>query len=213
VKMLQASLGMTGGGEVYGGSAVKLMFNDPLTDSRTPDIIVTPNVGVVYTGGKGKVSEHGGFANDDTSVMLLVSNPVISAATYEYPVRTAQVAPTVVAALGLNPQALDGVLMEGTPVLPGVSLDSQPNVVIAPIASGSVPSVSLDASHSTDPNGLPLTFLWTNSSHNAVLYNATSAIATAAAVNGKGAYTFAVTVTNSAGVSATGTVTYNYTGH
>ena len=70
VKMLQSSLGDTGGGEVYGGNALKLMFNDPLTDSRTPDIIVTPNIGVVYTGHKGKVSEHGGFANDDTNVIM-----------------------------------------------------------------------------------------------------------------------------------------------
>lgn len=212
VKMLQSNLANTGGGEVFAGNALKLMFNDPATDSRTPDIIVTPNIGVVYTGGKGKVSEHGGFANDDTNVMLLVSNPTIAPATYEYPVKTAQVAPTVVASLGLNPQSLDGVLMEGTAVLPGVGADNQPNVVIVPVAPSFAPGVTLDASHSTDPNGLPLTFQWTNTSHNAVLYNATSAIATGAAVNGKGTYTFAVTVTNSAGVSATGTISYSYLG-
>src|SRR5208337_9633 len=43
VKMLQSNLGTTGGGEVFSGNALKLMFNDPLTDSRTPDIIVTPD--------------------------------------------------------------------------------------------------------------------------------------------------------------------------
>ena len=44
-------------------------------DPRTPDIIVQPNVGVVYTGSLKKQAEHGGFAHDDTNVMLLVSNP------------------------------------------------------------------------------------------------------------------------------------------
>ena len=57
--------------------SLTLYFNDPLTDSRTPDIIVAPNVGVIYTGGTGKVAEHGGFADDDRNVMLMVSNPKI----------------------------------------------------------------------------------------------------------------------------------------
>jgi len=35
------------------------MYN--LSGCRTPDIIVAPNVGVVYTGGTKKVAEHGGF--------------------------------------------------------------------------------------------------------------------------------------------------------
>jgi hypothetical protein len=34
----------------------------PNGDSRTPDIIVKPNVGVVYTGSLKKQAEHGGFA-------------------------------------------------------------------------------------------------------------------------------------------------------
>ena len=35
-------------------------------------------------------------------------------------VQTSQVAPTVLAALGLNPNALKAVQLEGTPLLPGV---------------------------------------------------------------------------------------------
>jgi hypothetical protein len=38
------------GGYIYSGPAIDLMFNDPFVDPRTPDITVTPNVGVVYTG-------------------------------------------------------------------------------------------------------------------------------------------------------------------
>ena len=42
---------------------------------RTPDIIVTPDIGVTYSGSTKKLAEHGGFSRDDTNVILLVSNP------------------------------------------------------------------------------------------------------------------------------------------
>ena len=38
-------------GEFFYGNSLGLMFNVSPSDSRTPDIIVAPNVGVVYTGG------------------------------------------------------------------------------------------------------------------------------------------------------------------
>ena len=95
------------------------MFNVSPSDSRTPDIIVAPNVGVVYTGGKAKVAEHGGFAHDDTNVMMLVSNPKFAQTSIPTQVQTAQVAPTILTLLGLNPQELDGVRAEGTLTLPG----------------------------------------------------------------------------------------------
>jgi hypothetical protein len=97
-------------------------FLRPGGDPRSPDIIVIPNVGVVYTGSLKKQSEHGGFAHDDTNVMLLVSNPGITARTDTSFVETDQVAPTILQLLGLNPAALDAVRTEGTPVLPGLGL-------------------------------------------------------------------------------------------
>lgn len=89
-------------------------------DPRTPDIIVAPNVGVVYTGSSKKQAEHGGFAHDDTNVMLLVSNPDFQARTVDSFVETMQVAPTILAILGLDPHSLQAVQAEGTPVLPGL---------------------------------------------------------------------------------------------
>jgi arylsulfatase A-like enzyme len=89
-------------------------------DPRTPDIIVLPNVGVIYTGSLKKQAEHGGFAPDDTNVMLLVSNPSLETRTVTSFVETAQVAPTILKILGLDPEALDAVRIEGTPVLPGL---------------------------------------------------------------------------------------------
>lgn len=120
VGMLEANIGKTGGGEIFSGPLLGLMF--PLSDSRTPDIIVAPNVGVVYTGGTKKIAEHGGFANDDRNVMLLVSNPSISAATVTNQVETRQIAPTILTALGLDPDKLQAVQQENTTVLPQLPL-------------------------------------------------------------------------------------------
>src|SRR5262245_13169009 len=49
VSELEAHATETGIGEIFWGPSLQLMFNNPLTDSRTPNIIVSPNVGVVYT--------------------------------------------------------------------------------------------------------------------------------------------------------------------
>ena len=124
-------------GQIFYGATLQAMFNPPGIperlgsccavpkigdpDPRSPDIVVIPNVGVVYTGNLKKQSEHGGFANDDTNVMLLVSNPSLHARTDDSFVETAQVAPTILKLLGLNPAALDAVRLEGTPVLPGLT--------------------------------------------------------------------------------------------
>jgi arylsulfatase A-like enzyme len=126
-------------GQIFYGASLTTMFNAPGLpdtpgpccflrpggDPRTPDIIVIPNVGVVYTGSLKKQSEHGGFAHDDTNVMLLVSNPGIKTRTDTSFVETDQVAPTILQLLGLNPAALDAVRMEGTPVLPGLSFKEE----------------------------------------------------------------------------------------
>ena len=98
-----------GAGEIFSGPSLNLLFNDPMLDPRTPDIIVTPNVGVTYTGGRKKVAEHGGFAHDDTNVMMLLSNPSLFPRIVTVPVTTTQVAPTILKALGINPTELQAV--------------------------------------------------------------------------------------------------------
>ena len=119
VKTLEQNAANVGfdGGQIYSGAAIGLQFNTQ--DSRSPDIIITPNVGVIYTGGTKKVAEHGGFAHDDTNVMMLVSRPDLQPRTFFAPVQTAEVAPTVLKLLGLDPMRLDAVRIEGTAVLPG----------------------------------------------------------------------------------------------
>ncbi|MHB8814125.1 MAG: alkaline phosphatase family protein [Steroidobacteraceae bacterium] len=127
VAALESNAAAVGLGQIIYGPQLAMMFNKPGLpadggDPRTPDIIVTPNVGVVYTGSSKKQAEHGGFALDDTNVMLLVSRPGTRATTVTSPVATAQVGPSILAILGLDPDSLDGVRKEGTPVLPDLSL-------------------------------------------------------------------------------------------
>ena len=126
-------------GQIFYGATLQVMFNPPglpnplgpccalpkigEPDPRSPDIVVIPNPGVVYTGSLSKQSEHGGFAIDDTNVMLLVSHPSLQAGTDNSFVETGQVAPTILELLGLNPAALDAVRLDGTPVLPDLSFE------------------------------------------------------------------------------------------
>ena len=49
------------------------MFGDPTTDPRTPDLVVKSKHGAIYSLSKKKDEEHGGFADDDSHVGLVVS--------------------------------------------------------------------------------------------------------------------------------------------
>jgi hypothetical protein len=120
VSMLQSHAAAAGIGEIFAGRGIAQMYNAAPADPRTPDIVIAPQVGVIYTGSKRKLEEHGGFAHDDTNVMLLVSNPSLPAATITSPVETMQVAPTILTVLGLNPNSLQAVQKEGTQALPGI---------------------------------------------------------------------------------------------
>jgi hypothetical protein len=105
---------------VFAGDSMKLEFNDALTDNRTPDLIVQPEYGTIYTTSKKKNAEHGGFSFGDTGVGLIVSNPRLAARTIKTPVATSQVAPTILEALGIEAEALSAVRIERTQVLPGL---------------------------------------------------------------------------------------------
>jgi hypothetical protein len=107
------------GGAVIDLSKVPEKFGNP-ADGRTPDIMVQPNPGVIYTGSGAKDMEHGGFAPDDGHVALLVSYPGLEHKVVHRRVGTKQVAPTILKALGLEPTLLDAVRKEGTEVLPGL---------------------------------------------------------------------------------------------
>ena len=104
--------------EVLGGAELKLRFNDPLKDSRTPDVIIQPQYGTIYTTSSKKNAEHGGFSFGDTNVGLIVSNPSVQSRVLKTPVATSQVAPTILQLLGIDPSGLNSVRVEKTVVLP-----------------------------------------------------------------------------------------------
>jgi arylsulfatase A-like enzyme len=105
--------------EVMSGEELKLKFRDPLKDSRTPDIIVQPVYGTIYTKPtSNKVAEHGGFSFGDINVGLIVANAALDPRVVKTPVLTSQVAATILQALGIDPNELESVRKEGIPVLP-----------------------------------------------------------------------------------------------
>ena len=110
----QTALGIQ---EIFSGQALRNKFNNPGADPRTPDIVLKVNTGVIFTGGS-KLSEHGGFNEDDVHTALLVANPALAHAVVKAAVSNQQVAPTIIKALGLNPEELEAVRKEQIQPLP-----------------------------------------------------------------------------------------------
>ncbi|HEX6452905.1 MAG TPA: alkaline phosphatase family protein [Trebonia sp.] len=107
--------------QVYAGAAAAKLIGVPWSDPRVPDVIGIVQHGVVYTGGKAKIAEHGGDDIQDRNVPILLALPglrngrVISA-----PLETTSIAPSILKLLGLSPNALEAVRIQHTPVLPGI---------------------------------------------------------------------------------------------
>jgi hypothetical protein len=107
--------------KVYAGGASAAFYGVPVSDPRHPDITGIVRYGVVYTGGKSKIAEHGGDNPQDRNVPILVVVPGLkNGRVIGAPVETTQIAPTILSLLGLNPKDLQAVRIEGTKVLPSL---------------------------------------------------------------------------------------------
>jgi hypothetical protein len=111
------------GSNITSGEELSDIFGDPrvpgsIAAARAPDIFIQPGHGVIYSGSKKKIAEHGGGSLDDTHVALLVAGAFLEQRKVDDLVHTTQIAPTILRALGLPPHALDSVRQEGTRVLP-----------------------------------------------------------------------------------------------
>jgi hypothetical protein len=102
----------------------------PNPDNRTPDLFIQELPGYIFVGnpsnGK-KISEHGAlFTADSTNIALILGGAGLSlkvkGTTVTNGVNTTQIAVTVLNALGLNPNLLAGVRIEGTKALPGTRI-------------------------------------------------------------------------------------------
>lgn len=119
VAAIQANQSQVRVASLLSGSSLGAMFDDPASDSRTPDVIALVQPGVIYAKPSAtKLAEHGGFSEEDTNVPILVSGPGFRGGDVTASVETRQIAPTILAVLGLDPTALDAVRLEGTQVLP-----------------------------------------------------------------------------------------------
>ena len=78
---------------------------------------------VVWSRGS-KIAEHGGLNEDDVHVALLISLPGMEHHITKTPVTNQQVAPTIIKALGFDPNQLRAVQREQTNVLPFLFSDA-----------------------------------------------------------------------------------------
>jgi len=105
--------------QIFAGAAAAAFIGVPAGDPRVPDVIGVAQIGTVYTGGKGKIAEHGGDNIPDRHVPIVVSGGEVDGGrTVSGAFETTSIAPTILQLLGLNPQALKSVQQEGTPTLP-----------------------------------------------------------------------------------------------
>ncbi|HWF74760.1 MAG TPA: alkaline phosphatase family protein [Solirubrobacteraceae bacterium] len=109
--------------KLYTGAESARYFGVPVSDPRHPDVWGIVHVGVVYTGGKGKIAEHGGANPADRDVPIVVYGPGVTPRVSDKWVETTQIAPTIMQLLGLNPNDLQAVQIQGTQVLPGIGGD------------------------------------------------------------------------------------------
>jgi arylsulfatase A-like enzyme len=106
---------------VLWGAGLAALYANPLTDARTPDIILLPLAGTVYTppvATATKIADHGGFGEDDGHVALLVSSGGMPAKTIDDPVETRQIACTILKAVGLDCSGLQSEQIEPSKFLP-----------------------------------------------------------------------------------------------
>jgi arylsulfatase A-like enzyme len=150
-----------------GKDLVKAGLGNPATDSTTPDIIVTLKPGYIWVGNvnnQHKRAEHGGFTEDSTHIALVVGGGAlpkdVQGTTVDTPVKTQQIAVSVLEALGLNSSKLQGAVIDHTEALPDLSKPSSQGKNEAGLArqfTASESGKAVAATHfdSSNTNGLP----------------------------------------------------------
>ena len=124
VAALEAKMSDAGIQKIYAHDQLDLLL--PVADSRTPDIVIQPELGAIYADNldsedsKALIAEHGGMLDEDTNVPLLVSFKGGKGRVIRASVQTSQVAPTILSALGIATDKLQAVRLEGTQILPAL---------------------------------------------------------------------------------------------
>ena len=107
--------------EILSGEKLGLLMNTAEEDSRMPDMILQPELGVIWADKNAAIlSEHGGMQNEDTNVALLVSGRQLTGRVDKTWVPTTQIAPLILRILGMEKMDLQALHQEHTPALPGI---------------------------------------------------------------------------------------------
>jgi hypothetical protein len=107
--------------EIYSGARLGLTLNPPDQDTRMPDIILQPELGVAWVSPADTAPvTYGGMLDEDTHVALLVAGSQITGRVDKTWVPTSQVAPLLLRALGIEKFDLQALHREHTPALPGI---------------------------------------------------------------------------------------------
>ncbi|MFE3190224.1 alkaline phosphatase family protein [Nocardia sp. NPDC059240] len=106
--------------DVHAGADAANYLGAPANDPRHPDLVGVAQVGTVYTGGKGKIAEHGGANPADRDVPLVVFGGGVKKDVVNDAVTTTQIAPSILKLLDENPDKLDAAKRHGVRALPGV---------------------------------------------------------------------------------------------
>ena len=96
--------------EIFSGEKLRLLMNTAEEDSRMPDLILQPELGVIWSDKNAAIlSEHGGLQNEDTNVALLVSGKQLTGRVDKTWVPTTQIAPLVLRILGMEKMDLQAL--------------------------------------------------------------------------------------------------------
>jgi hypothetical protein len=121
VKAFADSARLIGVQEIYSGARLALTLNAPAKDSRMPDIILRPELGVLWgSQGDTALAAHGGLLDEDTHVALLVSGAQLTGRYDPTYVPTTQLGPLLLRALGMEKFDLQALHLEHSPALPGI---------------------------------------------------------------------------------------------
>ena len=125
ISLASRTLPASGLTKVYAGADAAAYYGVSVDEARHPDVVGVAQHGVVYTGGTKKIAEHGGTTPQDRHVPIVVARASAiglgstRGSAVSSPVETTQIAPTILALLGLDPRSLQAVRLEHTAVLPG----------------------------------------------------------------------------------------------
>jgi hypothetical protein len=121
VKVFGDQAAVIGIQDIYSGARLALTLNSPAKDSRMPDIVLQPELGVLWgSPGDTALVAHGGMLDEDTHVALLVSGAQLTGRYDPTYVPTTQLGPLLLRALGMEKFDLPALHLEHSPALPGI---------------------------------------------------------------------------------------------